>query len=87
MEFVKFIIAPIISAFVTWFFTQKVMTKKQKNDFQTTLLNRVEELTNKLLDLNDKLIKADEEISVLKKENLKLKNEIDELKEWKITQK
>lgn len=74
------ILTPFLSAFATWFFTHIYHRREKKNDLETKLTARIEELTMMLIKTNTKLLENVKAINKLQLENEHLKNQINLIK-------
>lgn len=76
----SYVSAPI-SSIATWFFTRRSNIKKDKSDFESTLLKRVEDISEKYLDVQQKYTEVIQKFYENSEENVKLKSELLKLRD------
>jgi sensor histidine kinase YesM len=73
------LIFSLLSSSLTWFATHMIHRREQKNDLESKLLKRIDDLTEKYLELNKMNIELADKFRELEYENRRLKRHIDKL--------
>ena len=79
MNSLYYVLIPILSSFVGWFFSFFYYKRERKNDLHVKLFEQIEDLTAKYADLSQKYVMLQKQICALTKENQLLRSKFGEL--------